>query len=188
MKFLPLAISLLLSAPTFALNEPTAEKLAIMQELAAQGEAKAQYALAEHYHAGFGLEQNLANAFQWYKKAAEQNHLPAMFNLATAYDLGEGTEQNLEQAAYWYEKAARLGEPSAAYNLGILYDEGAGVKKDPIQASIWLRLADLLQHELAEEALQKATLLFAAERKNTIEASAQALYKNIVAAQQSSNE
>lgn len=188
MKPLLFAVSLLLSGYILALNEPTAEKLGIVQELAIQGEAKAQYVLAEHYHAGFGIEQSHAAAFQWYKKAAEQNYLPAMLSLATAYDLGEGTEQSFKRAAHWYEKAARLGEPSAAYNLGILYDEGVGVKKDPIQASTWLRLADLLQHELANGVLQQSTLLFSVERKNSIEENAQALYKNIRTTQQVSDE
>lgn len=157
------------------------DKLYLMQQLAEQGEASAQHRLAEHYLTGSGIEQNHELAFQWYKKAAEQQHLPAMFDLATAYDLGEGVEQNLELAAHWYEKAARRGEPSAAYNLGIMYDEGVGVKKDVLQASIWLRLADLLQHELASDALVQSSRLFSTELKKNIEQAAQELLQAIPA-------
>lgn len=174
-----LALFIAITFSSTLLAQQPSDQLYLIQQLAEQGEASAQHRLAEHYLSGVDIEQNYTLAFQWYKKAAEQNHAPAMFDLATAYDLGEGTEQNLTLAAFWYEKAARKGEASAAYNLGILYDDGVGIKKDALQASVWLRLADLLQHELAAEALAQSSRLFSTEHKQNIETAAQSLLQEI---------
>lgn len=156
MKFL-LTFSLLftLSFSLQANNVP----VDIARALAEQGDAKAQFMLAEHYYEGFMVEKDTQQAVHWYQKAAEQGHREAQFNLATAYDTGEGVQQNLSKAAQWYEKAALQGEASAAYNLGIMYDEGAGVAVDKIKASTWLLVAFTLKQDLAEDAWRQSSLL-----------------------------
>jgi TPR repeat protein len=46
--------------------------LQLIQPLAEQGEARAQYNLAVQFELGKGVEQDLAQASEWYCKAAEQ--------------------------------------------------------------------------------------------------------------------
>lgn len=169
----------LLSYSFIAGAQTDEHKVAILQELAHNNEIKAQFQLAEHYAAGLHTEQRLDKAFYWYQKAAEQGHLASMFSLATAYDLGEGTKQDYQQALHWYQQAALQGEASAAYNVGIFYDEGVGIKKDTIQASTWLRLANLLEHELADDALRHTSAMLSKETKQAIEEKAQSLYQQI---------
>lgn len=187
MKVFLLLLATLFSISATAQNNKI-NQLHIIEQLAKQGEASAQYQLAEHYLAGYGIEQSDELAFKWYKKAAEQGHAAAMFNLATAYDLGEGVDADLQTAAKWYEKSALLGEASAAYNLGIMYEEGAGLKKDLLEANVWLRLAELLEHELAHDALSKNSILLAPKHKQTIEQKAQRLFEQIQAAKSTANE
>lgn len=161
------AASLLISAEWALAN--SAQELQLAQVLAEQGQAQAQFMLAQFYQEGMGIEQSTEQAFQWYQKAAEQGLAAAQFSLASAYDVGEGVKQDLAQAAFWYEKAARQGDADAAYNLGIMFDDGAGVKMDKLQASVWLRFAALLDQELAEQAWQQTSLLLNPASKTLVE-------------------
>jgi TPR repeat protein len=48
-----------------------------LKKTAAQGDAKAQYDLAEKFFNGQGLPRNSATALSWYLKAAEQGYAKA---------------------------------------------------------------------------------------------------------------
>ena len=90
---------------------------------------------------GFGVEQDFAEALNWFRLAASQNHMRAQYNLGFMYDNGQGVSQDYTEAARWYQKAAEQGHVNAQNNLGVLYAHGQGVKQDPAEAVRWYRKA-----------------------------------------------
>ncbi len=80
---------------------------------AIQGNAKAQFNLANKYYEGKGVEQNYKEAFKWYKKAAEQGHSQSQFNLGCMYGRGEGVKKDYAEANKWIYKAALQGNIEA---------------------------------------------------------------------------
>jgi TPR repeat protein len=74
--------------------------------LARQGNAAAQFDLAQLYRFGKGIPADPHLAFTWYEKAATQRHGYAQYNLAVMYEFGQGTQQDLAQARAWYSQAA----------------------------------------------------------------------------------
>ena len=108
--------------------------------LAKEGDASAQFYLAELYQTDSNrLDKN--RAIYWYKKSAAQGNPNAQFNLANAYYEGTGVSANLPQAANWYELAAKSGVPEAQLNLGYMYSRGRGVKRNDKLASLWYKVA-----------------------------------------------
>ena len=73
---------------------------------AEQGDAEAQYRLAELYRIGQGVGKDYAQAVKWYRRAAEQDHVEARYWLGRLYENGRGVEQDDSEAAEWYKKAA----------------------------------------------------------------------------------
>ena len=134
---------------TAGLNEAEAAykkrnyKVAIkeFQQLAAQGNASAQFWLGDAYEYGKGVPQDYAQAMEWYRKAAEQGDTRAQFWLGVAYEYGKGVPLDYAQAMEWYRKAAEQGESSAQTNLGIMYYLGQGAPQDLVLAYKWLNLA-----------------------------------------------
>ena len=86
-----------------------AEALSLYQQLAEQGDAKAQFKLGIMYELGQCVTQDYTQAVYWYRKAAEQGNANAQYNLALRYQAGQGVTQDHIQAAYWYRKAAEQG-------------------------------------------------------------------------------
>ena len=64
--------------------------LVLIQPLAEEGDARAQYNLGVHYEFGHGVEQDDDIAALWYRKAAEQGDSGAQHNLACLYLAGRG--------------------------------------------------------------------------------------------------
>ncbi len=115
--------------------------LVIFRQLAAQGNAAAQYNLGVIYDKGLGVAQNYKAAVKWYRKAAAQGNASAQYNLGAMYGNGLGVRQDYGEAMRWYEMAADQGNAAAQYNLGIMYDSGLGVTQDYVQAHIWYNIA-----------------------------------------------
>ena len=88
---------------------------------AEKGDAEAQKDLSGLYFNGEGVEQNLAEALKWLRKAAEQNNAAAQYNLGVCYDKGQGVVKDLETAVRWFRKAADQNHASAQLNLGLCY-------------------------------------------------------------------
>ena len=86
------------------------QALRLLQPLAQQDDAKAQYNLGLLYENGWGVTQNYKKAVAWYQKAANQGIAEAQYNLGVMYEEGRGVQQDYQQAAAWYEKAAGFGE------------------------------------------------------------------------------
>ena len=65
-----------------------------------------QYYLGMMYLKGQGVEQDYAQASEWFRKAAE-NRLPqAQYKLANLYTQGKGVPKDLEFAYIWYRVGA----------------------------------------------------------------------------------
>lgn len=81
--------------------------------LAELGDVEAQFNLGVMYDEGAGVEQDLAAAAGWYRKAAEQGFVDAQTNLGVMYFHGLGVERDHSEAARWFQKAADHGDREA---------------------------------------------------------------------------
>ncbi len=82
--------------------------------LAELGDVEAQYNLGVMYDEGAGMEQDLAVAAKWYRRAAEQGFMDAQTNLGIMYFHGQGVERDLDEATRWFRQAASQGDSEAA--------------------------------------------------------------------------
>lgn len=118
------------------------------------GNQQAQFYLAKRYQKGSGIQQNYAQALQWYTAAAKQDIAPAQLNLAFMYIRGEGVQPNATQARYWLEKAAHLGDNRASYTLAMLDEK----ERKLVDAYKWYDLAardGMLSNEVRSKAQGK---------------------------------
>jgi TPR repeat protein len=106
---------------------------------AADGDGQAMANLGFCYAQGQGVERDLEQAVDWYRKGAEAGDGRAMANLGVCYQQGQGIERDLEQAVDWYRKGAEAGNGRAMANLGFCYQQGQGVERDLEQAVDWYR-------------------------------------------------
>ncbi len=125
----------------------------IWNELAAQNDGRAQYALGVMHATGSGRDKDPVKAFEWFSKAAENGHIKAMYNLGIAYWTGQGTLQDRQEATHWWRMAAERGDVVSQYNLGVAYNNGLGVEKDLVEAARWIRSAAEQNYETAVELL-----------------------------------
>lgn len=104
---------------------------------AEMGNMKAQFCAGTLYKLGYGTEQNLEKAREWFGKAAEQGYSAAQDSLGEMFESGAGEVKDLRQAFSWYSKAAAQGYSYAQDHLGKMYESGTGVVKDLHQAFFW---------------------------------------------------
>ena len=98
---------------------------------AEQGDARAQFYLAEAFNLGRGTVQDYAEALKWYVKAADGGNIDAQDKLCTAYFFGENIIRKDEALAVkMCAGAAQAGRVYAAFLAGYLYDFGKGVTAD----------------------------------------------------------
>lgn len=104
---------------------------------AAQGDADAQFNLAQAYKWGKGVKQNLRKAEFYYGKAAAQGHLQASDEYGLLlFDRGEHA-----MAMPYIQAAAKRGDPRAEYLLAIASFNGDNVPKDWPRAYALMTLA-----------------------------------------------
>ena len=137
---------------------------------AQNGNANAQYKLAQAYEAGDGVEKSNAEALKWYRKAAEQGHAEAQCKAGLFYETGKGTTQDYAEAVKWYRLAVRQGKSEASkrlpfaelvmnaqagnadaqYKLAQAYENGNDVEKSLSRAFSWYRKAAEQGHAEAQ--------------------------------------
>jgi TPR repeat protein len=117
------------------------EQLQFIQNLAEQGNAKAQHNLGAMYLNGQGVDKDVGKAILCFKQAAEQGDMLAQHNLGALYLQGVEQEPDPVEAARWFTLSAMQGDPRSQYSLGALYFEGLGIEKDFGKSYIWLSLA-----------------------------------------------
>lgn len=86
----------------------------------------------------FGVEKNIDNAIEWFKKAGDLGSSAALNNVGYIY----GTLDNHKAAISWYEKAANLGDVVSMLNLSNTYRRDL---KNKTKAREWLKKAESLQ-------------------------------------------
>jgi hypothetical protein len=110
-----------------AADSGIAAALPPLRELAAAGQAGAQYKLATVLTQGRLAPPDSRQAFEWLRKAAGQGLALAQFDLAYAYSAGEGTPADPAAAAQWYGAAAAQGFATALPKLAQLAASGEPV-------------------------------------------------------------
>lgn len=91
--------------------------------LAELGDAEAQYNMGVMYDEGAGVDQDLAIAVSWYRKAAEQGFIDAQTNLGMMLYHGQGIPRDHHEAAAWFKQAASQGDQEAAKYLDLVEKE-----------------------------------------------------------------
>jgi len=114
---------------------------------AEQGDAFAQYCLANYYQVGthIGGGEDYVLAAKWLQLAAKQGDRYAQYNLAHLYDVGL-ISKNPVEAFKWFLLAAEQGDGRAQLAIGYIYhggapSYGATVKEDQVAARKWFLLA-----------------------------------------------
>ena len=101
-----------------------------LSEIAAEGSAVAQCALAEAYMYGQGTATNLEEAVRWYRTAAAAGNSDAQASLGLCLLRGWGCEKDIDGAIVWYTRAAEQKNLSAMNDLAFCRLHGIGVEKD----------------------------------------------------------
>lgn len=114
-----------------------------LTKLAEQGDARAQFYLAQQYAKGDGVAQDEMLAISWYKKSAENgNELAQLMMAALCRDGLGGEPKDIAKSIYWYKKAATQGNVKGQVALGDIYGLGlGGIPKDYSTALNWYRQA-----------------------------------------------
>lgn len=108
-----------------------------LAQSAKQGQAPAQFFLANRYKHGQGVKQDQSMAFTWFKKAADQGIPSAQLNVGQMYANGVGVKQDLKASKAYLMKAAKLGDNRASYNLAVLEERN----KNYVDAYQWYELS-----------------------------------------------
>ncbi len=133
----------------------------IINKLAHQGNAKAQYALATIYEGfgGTGIEKNEEESVKWLTLSATQGYPRAEYYVGIQYYRGKGLfPKDEKESLKWYKKSAEHGFINAQHSLGMVYYLGDGIPKDYVEAYKWLHLASKKGYKMAtktEKELEK---------------------------------
>jgi TPR repeat protein len=125
----------------------------LLQPLAEQGDATAQYKLGVMHNFGQGVRLNYHEAMRWYRKAAEQGHHDAQHMVGAMYANGEGVWRDYAEAAKWFRLAADQGLARAQYELAEMYRTGRGVPQNYAEAAKWYQKAAEQGHSSAQSIL-----------------------------------
>ena len=71
-----------------------------LEKSAKSGNAREQFSLANMYHGGIGVKQDLRLSFYWYTQVAEQGYANAQFRLANYYHQGIGIDRDMNEAMH----------------------------------------------------------------------------------------
>jgi TPR repeat protein len=124
-----------------------APDFARLRKQAKDGDAEAQYQLANAYLNGTGgTTKDLRQGVDWLRKAANLEHAPAQYALWIMYRSGFPPDipKNSKQGLAWLRRSADHGYSTAQYNLALLYHDGdaeAGVNRNFHEAAAWFRKA-----------------------------------------------
>jgi len=138
-RFAPL---LLLAATLCGL----AADLDVLQKRAEEGNATAQYQLAEIFFSGEGAPQDYTATLQWAGKAAKQREPRALYRLAAMLHQGDGVQRNMAQASAMFQESlkglhelAKKGDPDAMGKLGTLFATGVTAPPNLQEGLKWIR-------------------------------------------------
>ena len=107
-------------------------------------QARMDYALAQQYSQGTGVEKNPEKAYEYLVKAESEGSSKAGLDLGYLYLQGAGVTKDPTKAIEYFQTSARRGNRDAMYNLGLAYVHGDGVSKDLSKAATWFTKAAYL--------------------------------------------
>ncbi len=113
------------------LDSLTSNVFTFQQKLANNGNVHSQTKLGEMLEAGNGVEQNIDQARQWYKKAADAGYKPAKNRLIHLDIITNGYDA--AKYADWVASIkadVKKRDRDSMFLLAQMYREGLGVKKD----------------------------------------------------------
>lgn len=124
-------------------------------KLGGQGNADAQYELGEMYHGGIGVENDHAQAAQWFTLAAEQGHDDALLILDyIAAEQGDAERQyemgRMFDVEMWDERKFNAFSSFEWYGI---FDEVMTIQNCEVLAEIWYRRAAEQGHVKAQREL-----------------------------------
>jgi TPR repeat protein/uncharacterized protein YggL (DUF469 family) len=114
-----------------------AEGAKLLQKLAEEGYAPAQYDLGICFENGIGVYPYDPEALKWFQKAADNDHVEAQYQTGYFYYKGKGCSTDYVTAVKYLRKAAQSGHSDAQFLLGQCYRYGRGVKPDTQEALEW---------------------------------------------------
>ncbi len=115
--------------------------LAVWRSLAEEGNAEAQFSVANMYLGGAGVSQNYEEASRWLILSGSQGFVRSQVLLSDAYFGGFGVSQNYGEALRWARLAADQNNPEGQNRVGKFYALGIEVQKNGLEAYRWFRLA-----------------------------------------------
>jgi len=149
--------SVLMLATLMLVNTATAEPLSTAElqkiiEKANNDDIQAQADLANRYHVGDGITQDISKAAFWYEKLANSGVAQAQLTLGLIYIKGEGIKQDNAQALHWLNLAAEQLSETAQYLIGVAHAEGHGTEIDKVKAYMWYEISGAMEYKDAIEA------------------------------------
>ena len=133
-----------------------------LRRAARRGDAHAQLALAQQYHArrvpGVPDAECDYEAAVALECAAAQRLPAAAYELALCHAHGRGVPRNARAAAALLADAAGAGLAAAQTTLGLCYAQGIGVPRDPEAAATWLARAARQNEPTALRVLASGTV------------------------------
>ena len=142
-------LTLINTAAAQPLNGPELQQII---EKANNGDFLAQADLANRYHVGEGVKQDMSKAVFWYKQLADNEVAEAQLTLGVLYIKGDGIEQDNTQALHWLQRAAEQRLPAAQYLLGVAYAEGHGTTINTQKAYMWFEISGAMEYKDAIDA------------------------------------
>jgi len=113
-----------------------AKALRILQPLAKDGDAQAQYLLGVMRERGQGVPRDATRAARWYERAIETGgYPPAYWRLGLLYRDGRGVKQDPARARELLSEGARLGSRQAKSALAQMPGAAVSSAKTPITAA-----------------------------------------------------
>ena len=104
-----LLLTLFCLAPWLAIGTLVAARAyrTFLKWRAADGDAAAQYHLAEIFYYGDGVDEDIKSAVHWYHLSAQQRNIKAARRLSSLYRYGEGVPKNQRLADEWRQVSHR---------------------------------------------------------------------------------
>ena len=96
------------------------------------------------FEQGMGVDQDMNQAFAWYRKAANGGDAEGEYRTAWSLDVDSGDVDStaMATAVEWYRKAAEQDNHAAQMFMGFAYATGKGVARDDVEAYKWLTLSN----------------------------------------------
>ncbi len=110
------------------------------------------------YLRGLGVQEDRAQALEWFKKSAATGSPDAIFLCGESYFFGSGCEQNLKVAVQYYTLAAKAEHTRAIVSLAKCYELGLGVPQSKQKAAVLYKRAS--KHDNPEANFGLASLIY----------------------------